>query len=204
MATDKTWFDDYLKHNLARDLAFRAVVWAVISGMTLHAISLQPSFSSFEYLGRALSSLMQVITPVLVTASVLALFAMILKDLEHVAPATWGQGTVKGRIGGFVRRLAGDLTLWLLGALITLLIVILFGAAEASRLGADDKAVAGLLAMAVLPVMGAIVVGVFNVWIRRARPPIAQEKGLEKILTTPARVVVFYVSLMVAIVVLGR
>jgi hypothetical protein len=34
MATDKTAFDDFLKTKLHRDIGFRIVVWASISGLT--------------------------------------------------------------------------------------------------------------------------------------------------------------------------
>ena len=120
MSTDKNLFDDYLKKNLVRDLVFRALVWLVISGIAayfaIHTLNIQP----LDYLDRMGKSLGRLVNSVGSVSILLCLPALMFKDLEASVKTPGYKAFMGGCFAGAIRRLAGDLSLWTLGAIITL------------------------------------------------------------------------------------
>jgi hypothetical protein len=158
MATEETVFDKYLKENLWKDLLFRAVFWVAISALGF-------------YNSPAISNLVFRVANIMGTAAIfLGLVALMFKDLEQLSPQRWGRGSILGRVGGVFRRLAGDITLWTLGTLVsTLFIVGLFGFRSTGSL--SDWALFTFLYF-LLAAMCSIV-AVLNVYVRRIEPPFA-------------------------------
>jgi len=195
MTTDKTAFDDYLKENLARDIAFRVFVWMGIAFLTAKYASVPATFRSPDYLNRVIETLSPPMATVMVYCLVLGLLALLLKDLEHVSPIMWGQKSRLGRVGGFVRRLAGDLSLWVIGAMVTILGVVLFTAIDLAQLGAPKSGVIALFAFSLVPTIAIVTLSALNVLIRRLPPPFAQHGKFADFLTSPTRVLVVYALL---------
>jgi len=166
MALDKSRFDEFLKANAWRDLAFRAAVWFAISGAAAY-LALHKGIRASQFLERVVTSVAPLVNLVGTFAVLLAMPALALKDLEAVAPGAWGQGTRRGRVGGFVRRLAGDLLLWTLGAFATVLSAIAV-AAWIEGISRSDVAPLGLAAFKVALLTATT--ALLSVGVRRAGP----------------------------------
>lgn len=196
MSTDKTWFDDWLKGNLFLDVGFRVAVWSAIAFLTFWHASEQAEFSPVEVFERGFKGLLPVITDVVRASFVLCLLALVLKDLEHVAPAHWGQATPIGRIGGIVRRLAGDLSLWIVGALITLsasfsvLALHVYSTGSWSAEAASFVATMGLVMLLSLALFSTV-----SVWVRRDVSLVSSHAKILKTFDTPWKIVLFYATL---------
>lgn len=197
MATDKTAFDDFLKQRLHRDILFRILVWASIAGLTASYASRDKAFTTVAYLQKTANALMPVVNTIGVAAIVLSVIALILKDLDHVAPVRWGQSTIAGRIGGAVRRLAGDLGLWVVGALVTLLSAVTFLTLDAYRANAlTPDNVQAIFVMYLVFMMFLAIIAVVNVLVRRSKPPLTTSHPFSGMLTTAPRVIGFYLAVL--------
>jgi hypothetical protein len=198
MATDKTAFDDFLKAKLYRDIGFRIVVWASISGLTAYYASRHKGFTTVAYLQKVADALMPVVNVIAVTAILMSGAALILKDLEHVAPATWGQSTWLGRIGGSVRRIAGDLGLWVIGALVTLLSAVTIVAIDAYRHGVlTGGNLQAIFVMYFVFIIFLALIALLNTVVRRSKPLVTATPQFAGMLTTAPRVIGFYAALLV-------
>lgn len=166
MALDKNDFDDFLKDKPWRDLVFRAVVWFAISGAAAY-LALHKGVRALLFLDRVAASVAPLVNLVGTFAVLLTVPAVAFKDLEFVAPGTWGQDTRRGRMGGVVRRLAGDLLLWTLGAFTALLSAIGVAAAIEGVKEGDTGPVASVVTK--LVVVTAIA-ALLSIGVRRAGP----------------------------------
>ncbi|MCF7752195.1 hypothetical protein KQ945_15645 [Bacillus subtilis subsp. subtilis] len=199
MATDKNAFDDYLKGRLHRDILFRVLIWASVAGLATYHASRSEQFTSIAYFQRVADSLTPLVNAIGVGAIVLSAVALLLKDLERVSPDHWGQSTCIGKLGGVVRRLAGDLGLWVVGAVITILSAVVFLAFDAywsnQMTGSNMWAI---LMMFVVFVILAVVISVLNTFVRRAEPPLTGANMFSCVLTTAPRVASFYAVIFAA------
>lgn len=196
MSTDKTWFDEKLKSNLFYDLGFRALVWLAVASLAFRHASKQANFSPLETFIRSQENLMPVIVDVMVACFIFCVPAMLLKDLEHVAPKYWGQHTLAGRVGGVIRRLAGDLTLWILGAQITLLASLSVVALYIHKLNAwSAGAIQFVTLFAMVLVTSSAVFSVVSVWVRRNTSLVTSHEKFLKTFDTGWKVFLFYVGL---------
>lgn len=196
MATDKTNFDDFLKEKLCRDIAFRVIIWSVINITAAYYASERADFDLFDYFQSSFATIESLVNSVGVVAVILVFPALMLKDLEHVKPCKWGYGTRASWWGGFIRRLAGDLILWVVGAFVTLFVLTVWvNLAEwkQSDVGARDVCVFAyfytLLFAFIVVLSGA------NVFVRRKEPVLAGRNLFNFLVTTPSRVVATYAGL---------
>lgn len=166
MALDKNYFDDRLKDKPWRDLVFRATVWFAISGVAAY-LALNNGVTAFAFLERMVKSVGPLVNKIGTVAVILAAPALALKDLEHVAPDKWGQNTRRGRWGGAIRRLAGDLLLWTLGAFSTLLSAITVAVAVD---GVDESGMRLVAGMITQLLFVAFVAALLTIGVRRAGP----------------------------------
>ena len=197
MATDKTAFDDYLKDRLHRDIIFRVLVWVSVAGLATHYASRSVEFTSVSHLQRVADSLAPMVNALGVTAITLSGIALVLKDLENVSPAYWGQSSLLGRIGGLIRRLAGDLSLWVVGALVTILSAVAFVAFDAYRVGQlTTKNFSAIFMMFFVFLLFAVIISIMNVLVRRSAPLLTNSKGFSNFLTTAPRVILFYAAIL--------
>ncbi|MCI4569491.1 hypothetical protein [Lysobacter sp. CFH 32150] len=194
MATDSNWFDDWLKRRLHRDIIFRILVWSSIASATAYFASRETGFSGIGYLANASKSLLPVLNLIGSAAIMLSLVAMMFKDAEHVGGVKWSKSSSLGRFGGIVRRLAGDLTLWVVGSLVALLSAVTVVLVQAVNIGAMTSRNASAIAVMYF-VFGIflIVTAILNVYVRRAKPPLTASIPFSLFLHTPWRVVPVYV-----------
>ena len=205
MATDKTWFDDRLKRPLVLDIAFRAGVWLCIAFVTFKHVSKSATFSPVAGLETAFNVLMPVMVAILPWCLVLCFFAMLLKDLEKVDDARWGQGALVGRLGGVVRRLAGDLTLWILGALVSVASSVAVVAYYAYREHTwSDEITHFIVLMIMLLGIPFAVFAYVSTWVRRDVSLVSSHANLSTVCNTSWKVLVFYLLLIGCTAVLGR
>lgn len=120
MSTDKNEFDANLKKNLAKDLIFRGVVWTTISMVAAFFGITQNQLTPIEYLEKTLITLAPMINTVGIASFILCLLAMAFKDIEEMSKNESWKKAASGTFGGLVRRLAGDVSLYTLGALIAM------------------------------------------------------------------------------------
>lgn len=197
MATDKTWFDEWLKGNLARDIAFRTAVWFSIAFVTLKHAADREDFNPADAFQSAIQTVAPVIVDVGAITLILCLVALLLKDLESVDRTNWGQDTAIGRWGGFIRRLAGDLSLWIVGALISVAATLAF--LTFSVYGTKDWTLdnqAGLVGVGVIFTIGISVLSLLSVWVRQDISLVSSHAKLLQICNRPWKVVLFYVLLL--------
>ena len=119
MSTDANKLDTSLKKNLAIDLCFRSVIWLTIAAIAAHFAITQSTLTPIQYFERVGNALMPVVNSLGVGGLLLAFLALLLKDLEATMKDKERIEATRGWFGGLVRRLAGDLTLWTFGALVT-------------------------------------------------------------------------------------
>lgn len=196
MSSDKTWFDEKLKGNLYYDICFRAFIWLAISIIALRHAVARSDFSPVAAFSNSMENLLPVVSDVTRAAFVVCIAALILKDLEHVAPLQWGQDTFIGRIGGVVRRLAGDLSNWILGALITFLASFVLLATFINQSGAWSDGTRSFVAvMAVFFAVSIPAFSVVNVWIRRDLSLVSSHAKFVEMCNSPSKVLGFYLTL---------
>ena len=170
MGLESTKFDEWLKKDLRRDLFFRAG-WCIVIALVAAYLAVQVDARSInDYLGSQANAVFRTANIVGTFSILLGLLALMFKDMEHLANQTWGRDTRLGWYGGIVRRLAGDITLWTLGALISVMLVAAFaGASSASTFA--DWALFSFYYLLLLFMLG--VLGWLNIVIRRAEPMMA-------------------------------
>lgn len=193
MSTDKTWFDDRLKAKLQLDLAFRLVVGACISTVAAVTAYAQGLVTGIDYLKRVSDSAMPVMNVVGTLAIVLCFVALMFKDAQEVGGKPWGYDSRIGKFGGFFRRLAADLSLWVVGALVLLLSSVVVAAGfevHADRMTAKGAAALGFLFLFLVAAL--LVVGVLNVLVRRPIALLTLGDVGRKWLSSPLRVCLLY------------
>ena len=196
MATDKTWFDDKLKSNLFLDVGFRSIIWLGISLLAPRHATNTADFSPVVAFKRTMESLLPVVLDVTRLSFVFCIAAMILKDLEHVSPTKWGQDTRIGRLGGLVRRLAGDLSTWIIGVLISFLASFLMFVSYIQAAGNwSDDAKSVVAVLTTFFIISIPVFSVANVWIRKDTSLVSSHQRYVEVFNTPAKVVLFYLTL---------
>lgn len=120
-ALEKNWFDDFLKEKLWRDVFFRILINALISGVTCYFVFSRFQGNGIEYIAAVSNSLVPAFNFVGSITLNIILIAMFFKELETLDPLQFGAVSSLGKFGGIFRRLAGDLSLWMLGALVTII-----------------------------------------------------------------------------------
>lgn len=196
MATEKTAFDDWLKDKLHRDLVFRGMVWIAVPAIASYYAIRFESVDPLQLMMRTTETVMRILNILGSFALFLTCAALMFKDLESCDNANWGQNTRKGYVGGVVRRLAGDLTLWSLGAVLTILTV------TGVAISLTNTPISILLgAFVIVLLMWLTVISLMNVLVRRSEPtPVALK------LKRPHFVALAYISALVLfpLVVWGR
>lgn len=196
MSTDKTWFDDKLKSNLFYDLGFRALVWLSIAFFIFRHASKKADFSPVDAFIASQESLLPVVFDVMLVCFAFCVPAMLLKDLEHVAPKHWGQDTFAGKAGGLIRRLAGDLTLWILGAQVSLLaslgVLVVYVYKEDAW---SEGAVQFVAVFSFVLVASAGIFSLVSVWVRKKTSLVTSHEKFLTIFDTGWKVLGFYVGL---------
>lgn len=167
MAMDDNRFDRYLKKQLHRDLLFRAIAWFGISMATGYVSIHVGGATASAFFERASDTLIPLVNTVGVGGLLLCALALFLKDLEFVSKDPRITASTGGMIGGFVRRFAGDISLWTLGASITMSSALILALILTPMSAAETGAIAfltGILAILI------VVTGVLNVFVRRSGP----------------------------------
>jgi hypothetical protein len=165
-ATDKSKFDDWLKANLIRDLAFRFIVSATISASATHIAISTRHISPISYFGLVSTTLAPIVNLFGSIAVGLCVLAMLFKDLEAIAPAKFDQSTRTGIAGGIVRRLASDLSLWTFGAIVAVVVSSLAAAASISDTQLSHK----VFLLPVITIWLLVGTGLVNYFVRRGQP----------------------------------
>jgi len=88
-----------------------------------------------------------------------------LKDLEATLKDPVKISATRGYLGGALRRIAGDLSLWTLGALITMLTTLAFTITQIEMKASEYAAIASLGALLLTMT---VLVGAANIYVRRA------------------------------------
>lgn len=193
MATDTNAFDAYLKDQLHRDIIFRVAVWAVIATAAGFYATRKASFSGFDYFEKSADLLLPLSNLFGSVSVLLVLIALFFKDAEYVDSAQYGQRTKKGKIGGFFRRLAGDISLWVIGTLIGLITALSIAVILALRnqgIKLDDWVAIGWMYFVFLGFL--VVMAALNAFVRRAEPPLTRVPPFCCQLRTANRVLLFY------------
>jgi len=192
MSTDVNKLDTFLKKNLARDLCFRSILWLVIAAAAAYFVISQSELTAIQYFELVGNALMPVVNSLGVGGILLGILGWLLKDLEATMKDSKLVEATRGWIGGFVRRFAGDLTLWTLGVLITFFAVFAVALVLSPPSQSEIVAVARL---GLFLLMLTIVTGVLNVCVRRNGPtPIVNK------LKNPAKLALSYGAVFATIV----
>ncbi len=189
--TDAHKFDVCLKKNLWGDLGYRCVIWFGAPSLVA-AFALRGSgVSVAKYASGVVDKIGPPLDMVGVTSMALCTIALWLKDLAHCASPTVVR-RADGYVAGIVRRTAGDVSLWVLGGLSTLIATfVLAWIASGVRWNELGAALAVLVKLAVFW----LTLGLLNVLVRRGPPtPLARHKHLGN----PRAISTFYALVLVA------
>ncbi|WP_407276391.1 hypothetical protein [Halothiobacillus sp. DCM-1] len=167
MSTDDNEFDNLLKRKLYRDLLFRSVIWIGVASATGYLAVFYQGIKPLDYFERVSKTLAPLANTVGTFSLLLCVIAMMLKDLEATLTKPTLVAATRGYLGGVVRRLAGDLSLWTLGALMTLLATFLMALLNVT-MASNEYASVGSLGF--LLVVITILTAMANVYVRRAGP----------------------------------
>lgn len=167
MATDKNDFDDWLKLKLYRDLIFRAIIWALISALAAYYAIAIMEIAPLDYLNRMMQSIVKMANSLGSAALLLCLPALLFKDLEEIVENQKIKNNMKGRFAGIIRRLAGDLSLWLLGAAVTMLSSFIL---VATQIKIECKEYGVVASFTVIMFFLIIIIGSMNYFVRRVAP----------------------------------
>lgn len=173
MAVETTVFDTWLKANLWRDLLFRTAIWVSVALLAAYFAFNVDVLSANAYFKSQTNNAVRLVNIIGVIAIFLGLVALLFKDLEAVKPTFWGQTRCMGKLGGVFRRLAGDLTLWALGILVSGLIAVTICGVAAKGASWKDWAIFSVTYLIVICMCLAI--AFLNVYVRRAEPFLAKE-----------------------------
>lgn len=191
MSTDKNEFDDWLKSKLYRDLIFRAIVWALISTLAAYYAIAVMAIDPLDYLDRMGKSIVKLVNSLGSAALLLCIPALLFKDLEETVERQESKDRMKGRFAGVIRRLAGDLSLWLLGATVTMMFSFLVVATQV-KIECKEYGVIAIFIVTLLMLI--IVSGGMNIFVRRAGP-----SPLLCLTRNPTVIVLIHVAFMLAL-----
>lgn len=123
MTLDSSKFDKWIKTGTHRDLMFRAAIWTIValSGARL-AIGQRATVD--DYCIFCIESVFPFVRTVDGFVAVIAILAILSKDLAIIHPLRFGELRWLGKVGMVVRRVASDLCLWVLGGYSTILTAI--------------------------------------------------------------------------------
>lgn len=167
MAVEKTDFDDWLKQDLKRDLFFRAGCWLAIALLATYLSVRVDARTINDYLSSQTNAVFRTANIVGTISILMGFLALMFKDMEALDPQDWGLGTRRGWYGGMVRRLAGDMILWTLGALVSVMLVAAIAGANSASTYKDWAVFSIFYLVLVLMV---VAMGLLNVFVRRAEP----------------------------------
>jgi hypothetical protein len=197
MTTDKTWFDERLKENLYLDIVLRSAIWLLIAFLTITYASNELDFSPITPLQKGFNNLLPVAGNVARVALILCFLAVLLKDLEYVAPDSWGQETSIGKIGGVFRKMAGDLSLWIIGAMVTVLASLIYLSAfvySQNQWSSDFSEFSITIGFILIIAIGTF--SVANVWVRKKVSLISSHPRLQMIFNSQWKVICFYMLIL--------
>ena len=172
MAVEKTAFDTWLKDNLWRDLLFRTVIWVSVALLAAYFAFNVDVLSANAYFKSQTNNAVRLANIIGVIAIFLGLAALLFKDLEAAEPTFWGQTRFMGQVGGVFRRLAGDLTLWALGVLVSVLIAVTIYGVAAKGASWRDWALFSVTYLILICMC--LTVAFLNVYVRRIEPFLAK------------------------------
>lgn len=161
MATKMTAFDDLLKDKLHRDLIFRGITWITIPCFGSYYAIHEKSINPVKFMLNTVSTIMDLLNTFGLFVLILACLALMFKDLEGCDVENWGANTKRGYLGGIIRRLAGDLTLWSLGLLISIFTVV----GVAAFLTKHWTPPVAIIALIITPQI--FIIGKINILVRR-------------------------------------
>ena len=167
MATEKTCFDDWLKDRLYRDIVYRFALVASVSSLATYFALVRRSIPALRYFSQLTDSVAPLVNTFGSFGAALCVLAMMLKDLEVLSSNDFGQESLPGKLGGVVRRVAGDISLWTFGALTAMVIAASVAAVSAS---ATVSNALSLLLPYFLSVALLIGTGIANFFVRRKEP----------------------------------
>lgn len=164
---DRNEFDDRLKRALHRDLVFRVSVWFSVSVVAGYFYMCVVGGTALSFFDRVAFTLVPLINTVGVGSVLLCVLALYLKDLEFISRYPSVRASTSGLLGGFVRRLAGDLSLWSLSSMTAIFSALLLALLMAPPSAEDITPVVRLSTL-----FGAffVVLAVANILARRAGP----------------------------------
>lgn len=149
------------------------------------------SIDALQFMMRTTDTVMRMLNILGSISLFLSFAALMFKDLESCDNAAWGQNTKRGYFGGIVRRLAGDLTSWSLGAVLTIITVTFLAIVLANT---SLLIVAVLVGFVVVLLTWVFIIGGMNILVRRAEPTPLIAK-----LKTSSLVALAYVAMLVLI-----
>jgi hypothetical protein len=167
MPTERTFADDWLKEKLHRDLVYRFLLVTFIAGAATYAAVAQRHIPPLKYFSQVTESIAPLVNAFGTIGLLLCILGIMFKDIEAIDPPSFGQSTKVGLLGGAVRRLAGDISLWTFGALTAVVTTATVAAAAAST--TFLKAVS-LLPPLLFPLGMLVGTGFVNILVRRREP----------------------------------
>jgi hypothetical protein len=183
-STDKNDFNDFLQKRLHYDLGFRLILWTGVASATGYLAIFYHGITPLDYFERVGTSLGPIVNFLGPLGLLLCVLALMLKDLEETVSDSKISAVTRGYIGGAVRRLAGDISLWTFGALATMLCTF-FIAISQVIMTAKEYAIVGSLGVTLLGMT--LFTGLANVYVRRYGPT-----PLAKIVKKPAYITIAY------------
>jgi hypothetical protein len=187
--TDVNDFDAWLKQNLLLDVLFRCAIWAAIAACTAYLALFYAGIPPIDFLTRMTSTLAPLVNMIGTFSLLLCILALLLKDLESSMQDPIKVAAARGYLAGIIRRAAGDLSLWTLGAFVTMLTSLVVVWPEVVRTEQDSAAATKLSYL-----LGgmAIVTAFVNVFVRRAGPVIVGQADLPLFFRRTATITVIY------------
>lgn len=192
MSTDENALDIWLKLKIHRDIIFRSIIWFIISFITGYITIHNSNISAIDYFKKISSTISFLINTIGTFSILISIVALMLKDLEATLSCPRLAAATRGYIGGFIRRIAGDLSLWTIGSFVTILAATMLVILKSDIL-VDEYTLIGYNTLVLL--LFIVFIAVANILVRRRGPTL-----LPSIISNPLTITLTYLILLALLI----
>lgn len=112
MKAEDNLVDSWLKESVKREMYFRVGAWSIFTVLVFYISFKDPSFALINYAFPFIQKELDKLNFVWAFLFYPVLLAFFFKDIKHSKPDKWGGGTVYSNLGMIVKKLTGELLLW--------------------------------------------------------------------------------------------
>ena len=123
MKAEDNLVDTWLKESVKREMLFRVGAWSAFTFLVFYISFKDPSFALKNYVFPFIHKELDKLNFVWAFLLYPVLLAFFFKDIKHSRPSKWDGNTFLSNAGMIVKKLTGELLLWVSGISVSLFLV---------------------------------------------------------------------------------